>query len=298
MFDLQAVYIRDVAEITKLDLVSVASLSGEDTTGITEVFLNGREAKFMALDHDKLLVLFPSDLFFDAISSMKLTRVTLDASGAGVSGTENIDPNRLTLNNSILNIFGYDFAEVVEVLVNNKSVPFATLSTQNVYATLPEKDTTLEDVRVIRASTTIGGRSFFSFLIGEHPRLTSGPAKLTYQFVKVLMTSTGTDLLRPEIGGNMQNWVGQKISSANTQALVAQTVLAVSRAAAYMSSYQLSSKLPASEKLATVQVLDASLDPSDPTSMRLSIKLVSQAQQSAVFGLLLGSLDKLTQAGT
>lgn len=297
MFDLQAVYVRDVAEITKLDIVSVATLSGEDTAGVTAVFLNERETNFMVTGPRDLSITFPEDLLFDAIRAVKLVRSTVGADGTMVSGKENIEPGRLTLKNSILSIFGHDFTSVVSVQINEKSVPFTPLSNRNVLAAFPEKDTKLESVQVFREGTTIGGRSFFSFLLGEHPRVVEGVPKLVFQFVKVLLTTPGTDLLLPEIGGNMQNWVGQRVSSANPQALVTQTVLAVSRAAAYMSAYQLSSNLPETEKLAAAQVLDASLDPSDPTSMRLSIKLISQAQQSAVFGLLLSSIETLNQAG-
>ena len=290
MLDLQAVYVRDVAEIIDIDVVTVASLSGENTSAVEEVRLNGHATQFLPLGLDEMLIHFPPELLFEQVTSVSLVR-----SSGTARYTENVGVARLKKDAAVLSVTGHDFSNVAEVRVNNKSMPYAQVSTTKILVDIPDHDKSLDSVQVIKTQAAIGKESFFSFLLGKHPRLISGLHKLVFQYVKVLLTTPNRDILRPDVGGNMQNWAGQRVSSSNPQALVSKAVLAATRSAAHMIGYQASSSLPADEKLATVQVLSANLDPTDPTRVSLSLKIINQAQQVTVFGVSLGNADELAQ---
>jgi len=58
-----------------------------------------------------------------------------------------------------------------------------------------------------------------------------------------------------------------------------------------MSAKQLIAKIPPDERIADVQVLDVAFDKNTPDVMEVDILIRSYAQQTAVFSLLLGTIE-------
>ena len=93
----------------------------------------------------------------------------------------------------------------------------------------------------------------------------------------------------------MQNFVGQRINPNRSQTLVAKTILNVVQCGIHFSLGQMGSDVPSEERLSDVQVINAQLDPADPTMMYLSIKLNTLAGRSAFFSMIVSESMELAQ---
>ena len=295
MLDLQAVYLRDVAEVRDIDFITMMSVSNEDLDNLTGVTVNGRNAKYFRSSNDKVFISIPDGLFFENVTDVRLVRTVSNSDGSTFSAAELVDPKKVKRESALLEIRGDDFSKAVEVRINSKKMDFVVISQRVIVSRIPEDDKSLEDVQVISTSKTINRTSFFTFLIGENPQAVSGISKLVFQFVKVLMTTQESDIFNPAIGGNLQTWVGQKFSLSNPQALVTKATLAIQQAALGMATRQAGLSIPDDEKMSRVDVLSANLNPLDPTSVEVSIKVVNYAQETAIFGTVLGTLDDVAQ---
>ena len=201
---------------------------------------------------------------------------------------------KVTLDTSVLRVSGKGYDKAVSVRVNNQEVPFTALGPTRLLTVLPGNDTLARSVDVITTANKVGRTTFFDYLIGGTVNTVSGPFKLVQQFVKLLMTTPGTDVFQPQLGGNMQNWVGQKIDGDKPQMLVAKTVMNVVMCASQIQLRQSVQNSPPDEMLSDVQVLNAQLDPVDPTVMNLSIRLNTFSGRSAFFSVLIGNVQQQT----
>ena len=271
-----------------------------DVDGLTSVMLNGRESVHM-IDQDMttLFAYLPDGVLLDDVNDIRLKRTVAD----GSTYVERVDigsskiqlnagdaTSRVSVEGGILQINGKDLGKAVRVRVNGKEQKFAIVSETTVVSTLPERDLSIRSVEVINTSKTINRRSFFEYLIGSPHRKVEGVAKLVQQFVKLLLTTPGTDVFNPDIGGGLQRFPGKRVNMDNPQSLVTQTVLSVVSTASKITAQQLRSNLPPEETLSDVQVLDVGVDPSDPSIMELSLKLNTFAGRQAMISLLLGEV--------
>lgn len=295
MLDLQAVYIRDVAVVRGIDFITMISVSDESTDALSGASVNGRPAKYFKSSSDKVFIAIPDGLLFENVTEVRLVRSITEADGSLFSAGEIIDPKKVRRETALLEVKGDDFSKAVEVHINNKKMDFVIISQTTLVTRIPENDKSLDSLQVVSSSKTITRESFFSFLIGENPRAVEGISKLLFQFIKVLMTTQGSDVFNPEVGGNLQSWVGEKFSMSNPQALVAKATLAIQQASSRMASGQVGLSIPDDEKLSHVLVLSANVNPLDPTGVDVSIKLVNYSQQTAIFGTVLGTMDDIAQ---
>ena len=317
MKDLQAIYVRDVAELDDIEIASMVRIEEVDVSAIADVRLNGVSAKFFPLGMTTLMVAIPAS-FSDyqnlesnhpgyvaqSINNIRIIRkytgtdgierehgeVIAWAEGNTIDSKAPSGSKRVTLDGGVLRLYGKGFDQAVRVLVNNKDQPFLVEGTGGTLLTaIPEKDLTLESVDVITTSKTVNRMTFFEYLLGQEMHTVSGTFKLVQQFIKLLMTTPGTDMFGDRgMGGNMQNWVGQKVNLRNPQGLVAKTVLNIITLGTKMQVQQILANVPATERLSDVTVLNASLSPNDPSIMELSIKLNTYAGRQAFFSLLIG----------
>lgn len=288
MLDVQAVFIRDVVKLHGIDFVTMMRVDDVDVAGIDGVTVNSSPVKFIVTAAGVLYAALPAGLFFEQVAAIRIHRT---AAAGGVDGVELVDLSRATTDSGLLEVLGEDFTKVSSVRVNKNPVDHVVVDHGTLYCTIPPGLKYLDSVDVISTSKTVSRTSFFEYMLGDSVKLTSGSAKMSFQFIKLLMTTQGSDVFNKDIGGNMQHWVGQKISLGNPYALIAKTVVAVTTLGASMAASQLRANLPPEERLVSVQVTDVGFNQAKPDVLNLSIKLTSAAQQAALISLMLGTVD-------
>jgi len=309
VLDLQAVFVRDVARIVSVDFVSVFRIEGVDRNAVVAVHVNGVESRFISSlaqtpddlingDTQAILVTPPEGVLFESISDVTVTQEYTLADGSVSQLTKAIDiANNLSLDPSVLRVEGEDFTKVVDVWVNAKKVNYTVLSKRYLLCTIPTLDRSIETIDVISDSKTVNRQSFFEYLLQPQAKTTSGTFKLVQQFIKVLMTSTGSDVFDPGLGGDLQNWVGSKVIGSNPHALAVKTTLTIQLAAAHFQARQaVIQNLPGSEKLAQCQVVNVGASLVDPTALDIGLRLVTYDQQTAIMSMMVGTLENAIQS--
>jgi len=332
MFDVQAVYIRDIAQVRGVRFISMlrveaappasnitssSDITNATVTTVTKVTINGYSAKFMLRGLTTLLVALPSSLEpigrnsdggrlpVEAITNITVYRATTDSdgnsieipevlsdlggSGGGIDQKAPVGSRRVTVDGGVLNINGDDFDKTVAVRVNRQNQEFTIMSPSTLLCTFPEKAISIDDVEVITTSNRINRSSAFAYLFTENVGVVSGEFKLVQQFVKILLTTVGSDIFEQNLGGNLQKWVGQNSPMNNPQALVAKTVLNIVGVAAKFAARQSGANVPAEERLSDVTVLNVGFDRSTPDVMDLTLRLNTFARRQATVSLLIGS---------
>jgi len=325
MFDLQVVYIRNLVELTAIDLAVMLKVVNVDPANFAGVTADNAPAPYMLVG-DELLVGLPEGRSFLDIGTIRVLRKVTDGDGSTftvgevinvVSGTSASDGTEFaeTFKSSgirqptaegtfretgqvvgylnILKVSAHDLSKLVEIRVNGRSMPFTLSNTTTALVQFPENAATIESVDAIVSSSTLNRKTFFSYLLTDNPKQVSGPFKALSQFLKILMTTPGTDIFNKDIGGNLQNWVGGRNPLNNPQALITKTVLTIVSTGAKFSALQLLSGVPPDERVSRIQVLGISFDSEDPTKMSISLKLVMASQENILFGLGLDSIDSV-----
>lgn len=309
MIDFQAIFIRDVAELNQINFIAVLRVECENTAGLSDVLVNGLSSKYITgLDGKTAFVHLPEGVPQDGVYDIKL-KIDQTVNGVTTTTTKDVDlgegyldmdaPARLdTLSGNatavsfytgVLQLRGDDFSTTQRVKVNNTDVPFSVISKNEIMCNLPDRASTIDSVDVITSSKTINRRTYFEYMVGEKPSAVTGMQKLIQQFVKLLMTSRGSDLLRPNTGADMQKFVGTNFASDNASPVVAQVTYKVVTCGMEMTLLQTAGGVPADERLSDVQVLGVTVDPEDPTIMQLSLRLNTFGGRSAQFQTMLGS---------
>jgi len=290
-----------------------SSLPESSFLTVNSVQVNGYNSKFIVTDLTTLLVAFPQELqdqgvLVEAVTSIRINRVATDAAGVEVNTPEvltdlggpdgGLDTKappgslRATLEGGILQLSGANFDKAVGVYVNRKSQGYVIMDNRTILCTLPQNDVSIDDVEVVTTSRVADRSSLFAYLFTDNISSVSGEFKLVQQFVKVLLTTPGSDVFNKTLGGNLQNWVGQKVALSNPQGLVAKTVLNIINTGVYFAAQQAASTLPPEERLSDVQVLNISFDPSNPSVMDLSLRLNTFARRQATISLLIGAAEE------
>jgi hypothetical protein len=309
VIDLQAVYIRDIAELRAVDSIAMIRVQDVDVYGastgsaIKNVHVNGTAAEHLVGGADRLFVGLPPNIPFESVTSITLFTASAELAPEIIEIAGGLRPNaptgseRVTVDQSLVHVRGEEFDRTVTVLVNKQRREFSVVNAQNLIVSVPDGTTVIETVDVIKESTSASGESFFSYALGASKRFVTGEMKLVQQFVKALLTTKGTDIFDPNFGGDLQKWVGQQVNPGNPQALVAKTVLnIVLSVGAAFQARQFGSALPGNERLTSVEVLSVGVDPLDPTILELSLRLKTAANTRALFSLLLGSPDQMATA--
>lgn len=333
MLDIQAVYVRDIAELRGVRFVTMlrvkarsdaeaaagyGSLVDSNFVSVSRVTLDGYNTKFIKDGLDSLLVAMPQELQergiqsgaitpLRAIQEIKVFREGTDSDGVlveipevitdlgGAGGSVNhkapAGSQRVTIDGGILQLTGKDFDKAVAVRVNRQNQNYVVVDKATILCTLPEKASSIDDVEVITSSTKINRTSIFSYLLTDNVNTVSGEAKLVQQFIKVLLTTPGSDHFAPGLGGNMQNFAQQNQPYGSSQALLAMTVINVVNTAAKFAAAQ-GSSIPPEERLVDAEVLNMGFDPDDPTLLELSLRLNTFAKRQALISVMIGQAQE------
>jgi len=307
VIDIQAIYVRDVAELTGLDFVAMLRVTGVgvdefgSVVNITEARVNSIPTEFIAVPpHDVLLRLpnidqvpsgykyadpdyVPGMIAFETIKNATFT--WSDESGAHV-GTKTYEGSVVNVlskgtagNNQffaeplVLKLHGKDFSKAVEVWVNGSGVPFTIFSKTMILCSIPETLSNISSVEIITTSKTIERTTFFSYQLGADLNTTTSLEKTVFQFIKLLLTTTGSDIFHPADGGDLQRWVGTTFAAQNPTSLIAKVVIKIQQIAASIIAGQMAANIPFNDRLAGAQLLQMAPDPDDPTNIMISLQI-------------------------
>ena len=189
-----------------------------------------------------------------------------------------------------LEVIGQDFSAVDEVLINDQVCPyFETLSKTKLIAQLPQTVGAREisSVNVVSRRLTMTEASVLRFQISPTPAKCTGIFKLMQLYVKLMLTTPGTDIFHPQLGGGILTILGSSFSSQEGRNIINQFVVAndtVSRQIMAIQGRQ--PRLPLDEKLLSVRVASSNFSPAHG-ALVVTVELTSQAGRSAVANLVL-----------
>lgn len=187
-------------------------------------------------------------------------------------------------------IVGDDFSAVDEVLLNDiTSTEVVILSPTHLTAVMPVEVRGMSVVNVVVVSYqyVYTQKSIISFQSGRTNRKVSGMNRLVQLFLKVLLTTPGSDIFKPGLGGGALRNLGQTFSKDNAGGIVGDFIIAVDNTTKQVIAMQSRRpRLSREERLLSAQVLTARFDAAQ-TALVVTVLVVSQAGTSATTNLVL-----------
>jgi hypothetical protein len=184
-----------------------------------------------------------------------------------------------------LDVVGEDFRAVDEVLLNNIAAPsFVVVSGTRLLVEVPGSlaSATITSVMVLSKRLTLSSKSIMRFSLGHSVGKLQGIFRLMQLFLKVLMTTPGTDIFSPGSGGGALSRIGQSIGAEDGSDIVSDLVISVDRTTRQIIQIQSRNQsIPAGERLLSAKVLSCGFNKNE-TAQTASIELVSQAGKSAL----------------
>ena len=181
------------------------------------------------------------------------------------------------------------FSDVVAVHINGSGVSFVPLSTQVLLVKLPEVGRVTQ-LDVLRSQQTVVRDAVFLHQLGDSISTTTGEQKLLSQFLKCLISTSGTDQFDKEApAGNLQTWTTEVVEPSNFHALAAKVTIDITKCSMMFSLRQMMLNIPDNEKLAFVEVTNIGLSQNDPGTVELSLRIVSRAGIAQQFSTLLNT---------
>jgi hypothetical protein len=187
-----------------------------------------------------------------------------------------------------LQILGKDFHHAVEVQINEtKSPSFVIANSKTIIAQVPsgQVKSNIRSVSVLSSDFTATFRSKISFRIGDNPTMASGLKAMMQTFLKVLLTTPGTDSFSQRMGGNALKNLGSSFDLSQTSSVVSDFTIAVSRTATQIRTIQSKqSRLDDDERLLAANVLHVRFDP-NLTALIARVELIPQSGKRAIVNL-------------
>jgi len=192
----------------------------------------------------------------------------------------------------ILMIGGEGFSSATDVILNGQKLAFSVKSDSLIYAQLPPRNGTglqrTESLYVLVDRRDFSISSLMSFELGSSFETVAGPAKLVMQFIKVLLTTPGSDDFDKNLGGGLNKFPGQNVASPHQLlAMVTMTIMGVEEQ--IKTRQQTDATIPPNEKLSSVNIVQMDFAKGDPTSIELRLRIVTQSGHSLPTTMTLGA---------
>jgi len=198
-----------------------------------------------------------------------------------------------TLDIAAVKITGKRMDSAAMVLINNILSPsFLLLSQSELVAEVPsivvDGGDIIRSVAVLSSRASNTERSVINFRLGGHLTKVTGIQRLVQRYILMLLTSPGSDLFDPDIGGGLQDLIGVVASRpASDHEVTSSVARAVNKATEDLQSIQgTSSFLEPSERLVSADIIGTFFDPRT-TVLAVQVQLNSAAGRSAVANLVL-----------
>lgn len=172
---------------------------------------------------------------------------------------------------------GSGFAETTGVYVNGVLCPeWIVLSDTLISARVPEavRKAVIDSIEV-RVPAASGQPVVLVQELQDTP--TSGPGQVAQTFLKLLLTSQGSDIFSPEVGGNIGALIGGNIDAAGLRLAISQAIDRVSVALQREATTR-----PRTERFATAQLIGC--DAADGRA-EIRLRILTLAGEAALVGV-------------
>lgn len=189
----------------------------------------------------------------------------------------------------ILRIEGDNFNKATDVVINGVETIYSVLSSTVILATLPAslEGRPLQSIYVLTDKENFAISSIYSYELGDRPEMLTGAGKAVAQFIKVLMTTPGTDMFDKGLGGGLQKFPGSK--TQGTHVILARAAMAVQKAADQIRARNANLKIPPEENLQSIEILAIDFIKGDPTSVEVRLRVNTLADTGLPVSLQLGA---------
>lgn len=188
----------------------------------------------------------------------------------------------------MVRIIGEDFSSVESITFNGRPSPsFFIIDFHHLDAELPEGffAAMIQEVTVTSARLVLTEESILKFKLGKRPGKTTGIMKLVQLFVKVLLTTPGTDIFRKNTGGGAMRNLGQNTGKDGGN-LPHNFVIAVQRTTRQIIASQATQpSLAPSERLLNAEVTQSQFNALEGT-LAVTVQLYSHAGKAALANLV------------
>lgn len=184
-----------------------------------------------------------------------------------------------------LDVTGKNFTSVDEVLVNGLvSSEVVVVSKTRLLAQVPAAfiNQTVTSVTVVSTRLSVSQRSLLRFRVGRTPSKVSGILRLMQAFLKLLLTTPGSDIFARNTGGGALTRIGATFGRDEGGSIVSEFIVAVGSTQRQLLAIQSRDpSLPRDERLLTARVLSAGYNRNE-AALVVSVELTSQAGRAAV----------------
>ncbi len=286
MLDLKTVYLRNALQLRDLQLLATLRLIAPPSGTPMSVSIDGFDSPFIVAADGTLLAVRPGAVG-PQLSGWRV-RVTVREDDGAVRVLAYDESGVLELV-AALQVSVDNTATVVDILLNNASTKYAVISSTVLAVEVPPGTKQLGALTILAETQQLTQVSMFEFVWSKQPTMTSGLAKVLAQFLKVLLTSPGSDLARPTIGVGLRQVLGKMVPNNNAASILAVVTQYVANAALQVTQSQTGGRIPASEHLLQAQIVELGLDPNDPTKLHLALSLLTLDGAQTTFGLSLAT---------
>ena len=187
-------------------------------------------------------------------------------------------------------VIGDDFSAVDAVLISDVPSPsVVVLSKTQLIAVLPQEvyGQSILNVTVVSYRLAYTEQSVVSFRMGTVNRKATGMIRLVQLFLKVLLTTPGTDIFDKRSGGGAMKNLGKTFSKSNSGGIVSDFVISVDNTAKQITTMQARQpRLPRDERLLSAKVTQSYFDTAQ-TALIATVSLTSQAGAVSTANILL-----------
>lgn len=187
-----------------------------------------------------------------------------------------------------LRIVGTDMDEAVSVLINGLESPqYLPISRTELIAEIPGGVDVVASVAVLTNTLLSTARSVVLIRLNQQASKVSGIVRLVQRFITMLLTSPGTDLYQPTMGGGLQSLIARTFSRKDTQSLQSIAVQAVRKTVSDLVAVQSTSDfLSPDERISSAQVTGVTFD-ARTTTLAIQASLDSESGRTALANLFL-----------
>ena len=127
------------------------------------------------------------------------------------------------------------------------------------------------DLKIDRLSF-VSGRLYQVFNeITNSPTTITGVQKLAQMVEKLLLTTPGTDLRNPDVGGGLLALIGTNVDPANTQSVFAQIQQGIGQVVTEIQKNQEGANIPLDEQLESLDLISVDFENNDDLNVRILI---------------------------
>jgi hypothetical protein len=188
----------------------------------------------------------------------------------------------------VIDVLGADFRSVDEVLINKIASPdVIVVNKTRLVAQVPDSllDQRVLSVTVLSRRLTVSAKSVLRFRIGSTPGKVTGILRLVQKFLKLLLTTPGSDIFNKQAGGGALRGIGQTFGIEEGSNIVHNLVIAIDTTSKQIVAMQSRNpSLPREERLLSAKILRAGFN-KEEGALDVAVEITNQTGVSATANL-------------